>query len=167
MATDTRAATEVRQAKMIIGGEQVDAADGQTFDVINPATGNRGAFVVLGEGPGRNGEENFAKTYYKQFGPRFGFAYAASPKTVFRSGFAIFTVAPIRQSTEGQYGFFPSQNRFIQFLPQDRRTSFYTPTVGGFLEGSAMYDKKGKLITPDGPGSEQDRVFDGVRFFQE
>src|SRR6188472_3785568 len=48
MATETRAATEVRQAKMIIGGEQVDAADGQTFDVINPATGEVIATAPLG-----------------------------------------------------------------------------------------------------------------------
>ena len=26
-------------ARMIIGGESVDASDGQTFDVVNPATG--------------------------------------------------------------------------------------------------------------------------------
>ena len=64
-------------------------------NMINPATGNRGAFVVLGEGPGRNGEENFAKTYYKQFGPRFGFAYAASQKMVIRGGYGINFSPPI------------------------------------------------------------------------
>ena len=39
MTTETRAATDVRDVQMIIGGEQVSAADGQTFDVVNPATG--------------------------------------------------------------------------------------------------------------------------------
>ncbi|MGH2358367.1 MAG: aldehyde dehydrogenase family protein [Candidatus Limnocylindria bacterium] len=39
MTTQTRAATDVRDVKMIIGGEQVDAAEGMTFDVTNPATG--------------------------------------------------------------------------------------------------------------------------------
>ncbi len=34
--------------KMIIGGEQVDAADGQTFDVLNPATGEVIARAPLG-----------------------------------------------------------------------------------------------------------------------
>ena len=48
MTTDTRAATEVRSAKMIIGGEEVDAADGQTFEVMNPATGQVIANVPLG-----------------------------------------------------------------------------------------------------------------------
>ncbi|MGH2358894.1 MAG: aldehyde dehydrogenase family protein, partial [Candidatus Limnocylindria bacterium] len=39
MKTDTRAQTQVRDVQMIIGGEQVDAAEGMTFDVTNPATG--------------------------------------------------------------------------------------------------------------------------------
>src|SRR5688500_3801015 len=36
-----------RDAKMLIGGEQVDALDGQTFEVINPATGQVIANVPL------------------------------------------------------------------------------------------------------------------------
>jgi acyl-CoA reductase-like NAD-dependent aldehyde dehydrogenase len=39
MTTETRTAPDVRDAKMIIGGDEADAADGQTFDVTNPATG--------------------------------------------------------------------------------------------------------------------------------
>jgi betaine-aldehyde dehydrogenase len=34
--------------KMVIGGEQVDALDGQTFEVVNPATGGVMATVPLG-----------------------------------------------------------------------------------------------------------------------
>jgi acyl-CoA reductase-like NAD-dependent aldehyde dehydrogenase len=37
-----------RQAKMFIGGEQVDALDGQTFEVLNPATGEVIAHAPLG-----------------------------------------------------------------------------------------------------------------------
>jgi betaine-aldehyde dehydrogenase len=48
MTTDTRAATTASDVKMIIGGEQVDAADGQTFEVVNPATGTVIAHVPLG-----------------------------------------------------------------------------------------------------------------------
>ncbi|MDQ2933803.1 MAG: aldehyde dehydrogenase family protein [Chloroflexota bacterium] len=48
MTTEVRASTEVRDVKMIIGGEQVDAADGQTFDVVNPASGEVIATVPLG-----------------------------------------------------------------------------------------------------------------------
>ena len=46
MTTETHAS--VRDAKMIIGGEQVDALDGQTFEVHNPATGAVIARVPLG-----------------------------------------------------------------------------------------------------------------------
>jgi betaine-aldehyde dehydrogenase len=48
MTTDTRAATTASDVKMIIGGEQVDAADGQTFEVVNPATGAVIARAPLG-----------------------------------------------------------------------------------------------------------------------
>src|SRR5574339_805197 len=41
-------ATPPRQAKMLVGGEQVDALDGQTFEVVNPATGEVIAHVPLG-----------------------------------------------------------------------------------------------------------------------
>jgi len=50
MTTESRAAAApaLGNVKMIIGGEQVDAADGQTFDVINPATGELLARAPLG-----------------------------------------------------------------------------------------------------------------------
>ena len=44
-APDTAAETPIR-AQMIIGGEAVDAADGQTFELVNPATGG-----VIGTAP--------------------------------------------------------------------------------------------------------------------
>jgi betaine-aldehyde dehydrogenase len=46
MATDTR--TDVQTAQMVVGGEAADAADGQTFDVIDPATGTVIATAPLG-----------------------------------------------------------------------------------------------------------------------
>ncbi len=62
----------------------------------NPgADGFPGAFVVLGDGPGRIGGRSFAKTYYKEFGPRFGFAYALNQKTVLRGGYGINYAPPI------------------------------------------------------------------------
>jgi acyl-CoA reductase-like NAD-dependent aldehyde dehydrogenase len=42
------APTAVREAQMFIGGEHVDAADGQTFDIFNPATGELLARAPLG-----------------------------------------------------------------------------------------------------------------------
>ena len=37
MTTD--ASTDVQATQMIVGGQPVDAADGQTFDVVDPADG--------------------------------------------------------------------------------------------------------------------------------
>jgi len=48
MTTETSVPAAVSNVKMIIGGEQVDAADGQTFDVTNPATGEVMARAPLG-----------------------------------------------------------------------------------------------------------------------
>jgi betaine-aldehyde dehydrogenase len=50
MTTESRAAATpaLGNVKMIIGGEQVDAADGQTFEVLNPATGEVIAHAPLG-----------------------------------------------------------------------------------------------------------------------
>src|SRR4029079_169587 len=48
MPTETSAQPAIDNVKMIIGGEQVDAADGQTFDVVNPATGEVMARAPLG-----------------------------------------------------------------------------------------------------------------------
>jgi hypothetical protein len=101
------------------------------------------------------------------FAPRIGFAYAASPKMVIRAGFAVFTVGAIRQATEGATGFFPMQNRFEEFLPFAERVSAYTPTLAVTLQGPPMFDVNGGQITPDGPGSEKNRLIDGVRFFNE
>jgi len=48
MTTETSVQPAIGNVKMIIGGEHVDAADGQTFDVTNPATGEVMARAPLG-----------------------------------------------------------------------------------------------------------------------
>jgi betaine-aldehyde dehydrogenase len=42
------AGTEISTLRMVIGGETVDAADGQTFEIVNPATGATIATAPLG-----------------------------------------------------------------------------------------------------------------------
>jgi outer membrane receptor protein involved in Fe transport len=61
----------------------------------NPNAGGRpGAVVFLGDGPGRdNTRRSFADTYYRNLGPRFGFAYELTSKTVLRGGYG-FSTAP-------------------------------------------------------------------------
>jgi len=80
----------------------------------NPAAGGRpGAIAFLGEGAGRNGRSSFADTYYKNFGPRFGFAYSFDQKTVIRAGYGLYYAlgnanAGLRASQNFSYGFNPS-----------------------------------------------------------
>lgn len=79
--------------------------------IPNPQAGNiLGAIAFLGDGPGRNGRKSFADTYYKNFGPRFGFAYAMTPQTVLRGGYGIYyapgnATAGLRSSQNFGFGF--------------------------------------------------------------
>src|SRR5260370_683929 len=53
----------------------------------NPAANNiPGAVIFAGSGTGRIGSRTLADSYYKAFGPRFGFAYQMNEKTVIRGG---------------------------------------------------------------------------------
>ena len=54
----------------------------------NPKAGNiPGAVIFAGSGPGREGSRRLADTYYRAWGPRFGFAYSLHAKTVIRGGY--------------------------------------------------------------------------------
>src|SRR4029079_16954270 len=63
--------------KMVIGGESVEAADGQTFDVINPATGK-----VVARAPlrGREDVDRAVTAGQKAFEDRKGWATWAAGK---------------------------------------------------------------------------------------
>jgi Carboxypeptidase regulatory-like domain len=54
----------------------------------NPAANNiPGAVIFAGSGQGRQGSRTLADSYFKAFGPRFGFAYSLNSKTVIRGGY--------------------------------------------------------------------------------
>lgn len=85
-----------------------------SFDpsIPNPGAGNRlGAVRFLGDGPGRdNSTRSFADTAWKNFGPRVGFAYQLTDKTVVRGGYGIFyavgnATMGLRGSQQYLYGF--------------------------------------------------------------
>jgi len=68
---------DVIRTRMVIGGEQVDAADGQTFDVVNPATGKVIATAPLG---GREDVDRAVAAAKKAFEDRKGWATWAAGK---------------------------------------------------------------------------------------
>ncbi|MFL5670034.1 MAG: aldehyde dehydrogenase family protein, partial [Chloroflexota bacterium] len=75
MTTD--ATTDVRATQMVIGGETVDAADGQTFEVVDPATGKVMATAPLG---GREDVDRAVAAAQKAFEDRKGWATWAAGK---------------------------------------------------------------------------------------
>jgi hypothetical protein len=57
----------------------------------NPGAGNLpGAIAFAGSGQGHSGRRTPEDTWYGGIGPRIGVAYAATPKTVIRTGYGIF-----------------------------------------------------------------------------
>ncbi|MBM3811183.1 MAG: TonB-dependent receptor [Acidimicrobiia bacterium] len=61
------------------------------INVANPAAGGRpGALVFSGTGPGRTGVRRFYPTDFSAIGPRLGFAYQLTPKTILRGGWSIY-----------------------------------------------------------------------------
>lgn len=62
-----------------------------SLNAPNPAANNApGAYIFAGSGPNRQGVTRFWPTDFSDFGPRAGFAYQITPKTVLRGGFGIF-----------------------------------------------------------------------------
>jgi hypothetical protein len=79
--------------------------------VPNPGAGNLlGAMTFLGTGPGRLGKRRYGDTWPWGFGPRFGFAYQLSSRTVLRGSYGLFN-GPVSQNQWAQvqqhYGFNP------------------------------------------------------------
>src|SRR4051794_22542575 len=71
------AATEHLAARMVIGGESVGAADGQTFEIVNPANGQTIATAPLG---GREDVDRAVAAAQRAFEDRKGWASWAAGK---------------------------------------------------------------------------------------
>src|SRR5262245_24884107 len=70
----------------------------------NPGAGGiPGAMEFAGDGPGRSGKARFGETRKNAFGPRVGFAYQASPRTVVRAGGSIY-YQPTREDGNADNG---------------------------------------------------------------
>jgi len=76
MTTPTASSAAIT-TRMVIGGETVDALDGQTFDVVNPATGTIIATAPLG---GREDVDRAVDAARKAFDDRKGWASWAAGK---------------------------------------------------------------------------------------
>jgi hypothetical protein len=88
----------------------------------NPEAANRPGALVFGKNP--------SKTYWREFGPRFGFAYQARQNMVVRGGYAMTNTPPIRNDW-GYSGFTYGYNAAINVR---QGTS---PT--GFVDDPAIY----------------------------
>ena len=77
MTTEHETTSSISTVKMVIGGEQVDAADGQTFDVVNPADGQVIARAPMG---GREDVDRAVAAAQKAFEDPRGWANWAAGK---------------------------------------------------------------------------------------
>ena len=77
--------------------EVADRMGGMDPTRPNPgADGFLGALTFLGNCEGCNGRDSYQDTYYKQYGPRVGFAWNLKPKVVVRGGYGINFSAPLQ-----------------------------------------------------------------------
>lgn len=133
--------------------EAFDRQSGLDQSVPNPgADGIPGALVFLGNCQGCNGRDSFQDSYYKEFGPRLGFAYAATHKLVIRGGYGISYAPPIENNFGSQnlFGFNGTVNMFARRAPTGFKIDpviYWTPLVGAAVP-SAYQPGSGVGVPP-------------------
>jgi hypothetical protein len=93
------------------------------LNLANPGAGGLpGAYVYAGQGAGRTGRNRFVDNDYQGWGPRLGFAYQITSRTVLRAGAGIF-YAPRRGAQVITDGF--SSNPSLSSLDGGLSPAFY------------------------------------------
>ena len=84
---------------------------------------------------------------YRGFGPRFGFAYKATSKTVIRGGFGIFTNLPLSQTADQQGFNFP-------FSGTSAEENLLYTTAPRPLNQAPLRDLSGNILPPNGDSKQ-------------
>jgi len=104
-------------------------------NITNPITGNKGALQFAGTHGGTGVSCNCrtpVNTFYKDFGPRLGFAYAVDDKTVFRGGWGVLYSHTAGTGGAGGAGTGTGQTGF-------NSTTSFADTPAGASAGPAFY----------------------------
>lgn len=117
-------------------------------NIPNPGAGGLlGALEFAGSGQGRSGKNRFQDTRKNGFGPRVGFAYQATSRTVVRGGSAIFYQA-MREDGNADNGVQGFGGRFSA-LPDFLATGISFRLENGFTEfGNAVENLRPPKIDP-------------------
>ena len=109
--------------------------------MTNPVTGSPGTLQFAGSGPDSCACETPMHTYYKNFGPRLGLAYAVTDKTVIRASYGIYYAHG--GGTSGGATTLPSTNMELGFAaapnpvsPGDSLPAFYLNNSEYFTNGT-------------------------------
>jgi hypothetical protein len=125
-------------------------------DITNPVTGNTGALQFAGNrGTGISCNcRTPVNTYYKNFGPRLGFAYAVDEKTVFRGGYGLLYShaggtggAGGAGSGTGQVGF----SSGVSFTDSVAGPAFYLNNNTAFSAANTNFGGPGYVLPPVTP----------------
>ena len=130
-------------------------------NITNPITGNLGALQFAGNYGGAGISCNCstpANNYYKNFGPRLGFAYAVDEKTVFRGGWGILYShaggtggAGGAGTGTGQAGFNSTTSFTAPAAGASAGPAFYLNNNAAFSAPNANFGGPGYVLPPIAP----------------
>jgi hypothetical protein len=136
------------------------------FSMVDPTLANPdaggipGAYTYFGSGTGRNGQTRPQDIYTKAFGPRIGFAYSISDKTVIRAGYGIF-YEPLKEGSfadQDGLGFFNKETlTTANGAPFQIDSGFphFLPASGPFTPGG-QNGNAGVIYVPSNSGRPAD-----------